>query len=113
MNLKRVLNQIIPWSTGFALLIAHLCSTIARAQEKPPANSSNQSSAAPIHLSLEDAIKRAKALSPTLIAAFTNAKVAAENTTQARSSLLPNVTGNTQYLYTEGNGTPGSPFHCK
>jgi outer membrane protein TolC len=87
------------------------CSSL-RAQnvQATAAPAGDPTGASAIHLSLDEAIKRAKALSPNLVAAFTNAKIAAENTTQARSALLPNVTGNTQYFYTEGNGTPAARF---
>lgn len=63
-----------------------------------------------LHITLRDAIERAKKLSPTLAAALTNAKVAAETVVQARAADLPNVSGNSQYLYTEGNGTLAARF---
>lgn len=63
-----------------------------------------------LHVTLQDAIERARKLSPVLQAALTNAKAAAEATVQARAANLPNVTGNSQYLYTEGNGTVESRF---
>jgi outer membrane protein TolC len=63
-----------------------------------------------LHITLQDAIERAKKLSPVLATALTNAKIAAEATVRARAANLPNVTGNSEYLYTEGNGTPYSRF---
>lgn len=67
-------------------------------------------SATVLHITLRDAIERAKKLSPTLATALTSAKVAAEAVVQARAANLPNVSGNSQYLYTEGNGTLAARF---
>jgi outer membrane protein TolC len=64
----------------------------------------------PVRITLADAIRRAKTLSPALEMAETNARIAAENAVQARAANLPNLTGNSQYLYTQGNGTPASRF---
>ncbi|HTV04625.1 MAG TPA: TolC family protein [Acidobacteriaceae bacterium] len=69
-----------------------------------------QSQGATLHITLQDAIERAKKLSPALTTALTNAKLAAEATVQARAANLPNVSGNSQYLYTEGNGTLSARF---
>lgn len=63
-----------------------------------------------LSLTLKDAIARARKLSPTLANALAQARVAAGAATQARSAILPNVTGISQYLYTEGNGTLASRF---
>jgi outer membrane protein len=61
-------------------------------------------------ITMADAIQRAKAISPMLQTAETNARVAAEAAVQARAANLPNVSGVSQYLYTEGNGTLASRF---
>jgi outer membrane protein TolC len=106
---KRTLNRN---AAAVACFVALVACPLLRAQDAQAIATSAISRVEPaaIHLSLEEAIKRAKALSPDLIAAIVNSRIAAENTTQARSALLPNVTGNTQYLYTEGNGTPSARF---
>ena len=62
------------------------------------------SPSATIDLSLRAAIQRAGNLSPTLASALANAQAAAGAANQARSANLPNVTGITQYLYTQGDG---------
>ena len=67
-------------------------------------------SGAPLCLSLEDAIRRANALSPALETALTNAKIAAESIVQSRAAILPAITANSQYLYTEGNGTAAARY---
>ena len=72
--------------------------------------SSESASRQTLQLTLADAIHRAKILSPVLETADANARIAAETAVQARAANLPNVLGNAQYLYTQGNGTPASRF---
>src|SRR5579859_4518400 len=69
------------------------------------------SSAAPLTLTLEGALERARANAPQFNAAVTAAKLAHEDRIQARAALLPNVSATTQYLNTQGNGkTPNGRF---
>jgi outer membrane protein TolC len=75
-----------------------------------PAAGAAQPTGTPMHLSLQDAIRRANALSPAMETALTNAKIAAEFITQSRAAILPAITANTQYLYTEGNGTSAARY---
>ena len=70
----------------------------------------SQDSQAPVTLTLQDALRRAKNLDPTYRTALTAAGLAREDHVQARAALLPGVTENTQYLYTQGNGTPVPRF---
>lgn len=60
---------------------------------------------APTVITLQDALQRARSLDVTYRTALTAAGIAHEDHVQARAALLPNVSENTQYLYTEGNGT--------
>lgn len=65
---------------------------------------------APLQLTLADAIQRAKLLDPAVRQALTNEKIAAEKPTQTRGANLPTISSNSQYLYTQGNGTPVSRY---
>jgi outer membrane protein TolC len=56
-------------------------------------------------LTLADALERAKANSPQFQAAITDLGLAREDRYQARAALLPGVTYNNSFLYTQGNGT--------
>lgn len=56
-------------------------------------------------ITLNDAIKRAKANSPQFRAALTEAGLAREDRVQARAGLLPNVSFSTGAIYTQPNGT--------
>jgi outer membrane protein TolC len=64
---------------------------------------------APLVLTLQDALKRAKANSPEFRAALTELGVAHQDTVQSRAQLLPNVNYNMQFLYSQGNGARSSP----
>jgi outer membrane protein TolC len=56
-------------------------------------------------VTLQDSLQRARKLDPTYRSALTDAGIAREDHLQARAALLPSVSENTEYLYTEGNGT--------
>ena len=60
---------------------------------------------APIVITLQDALQRARKLDPTYRLALTDESIAHEDHVQARAALLPSVSANTEYLYTEGTGT--------
>ena len=66
--------------------------------------------AAPMTITLQDAITRARVNEPQYRAAVTDYGVAQQNTVQSRAALLPNVSYNAQFLYTEGNGTASGRF---
>src|SRR5256885_1342389 len=61
---------------------------------------------APLTLTLQDALQRAKANNPQFQAAVTALALAHGDKVQARAAMLPNVNFTTQYIYTEGQGTP-------
>lgn len=65
---------------------------------------------APQTLTLQDALAQARKNSVDFQAALTDQAVAHEDKVQARAALLPSVTYNNQFLYTEGNGTPSGRF---
>jgi outer membrane protein TolC len=63
-------------------------------------------SQAPTVITLQDALQRARKLDPTYRTALTAAGVAREDHVQARAALLPGVSYNNQYLYTQGLSLP-------
>ena len=77
-------------------LVAHGLSTSRQA--------SSAGTGAPLTLTLQDALQRAKANSPQLQAALTDLGLAKEDRVQSRAALLPSVNYNMGYLYTQGNG---------
>ena len=64
----------------------------------------------PLSVDLRDALARARAYNPQFLASTTGAALAQEDRVQFRSALLPQVAHVSQYLYTEGNGTPTGIF---
>jgi outer membrane protein TolC len=58
----------------------------------------------PVTITLQDAMDRARKNQAQYLSAVTDAKVAHEDTVQARAALLPSVGFTQQYLNTQGNG---------
>jgi outer membrane protein TolC len=86
-----------------------LVADLALAQQ-PGQVTSGTNNSAPLTITLQDALKRAKANEPQFRAALTDYAVAKQNTVVSRAGLLPNVTYNAEYLYTQGNGTASGRF---
>jgi len=72
----------------------------SQAAANPPA------STAPIPLTLQDALQRAKKVNPDYRAAQTEYGLAKEDKIQSRAALLPNINYTTSFIYTEGHGIP-------
>ena len=66
--------------------------------------------AQPLRLTLADALSRAQANSLPLVSAGLAARIAREDTVQARAALLPNVNWSNQFIYTQPNGTSSGVF---
>jgi outer membrane protein TolC len=64
------------------------------------------STQAPLTLTFQDALTRARANSVQFQSALTDQGVAHQDTVQARAALLPSVNYNTTYLYTQGGTQP-------
>ncbi len=87
------------------LLVVCFAPLNAAAQQNPAA-----STQAPLTLTLQDALARARTNSIPFQAALTDQGVAHEDRTQARAALLPSVNFNNAFIYTEPNGTPSGVF---
>jgi outer membrane protein TolC len=59
---------------------------------------------APLTLTLKDALARAQANAPAVLAAMNDASLAHEDLLQARAGLLPSASFKSDYLGTQGNG---------
>ncbi len=73
-------------------------------------NTGSAPSNAPLTLTLQDALERAKKNNPEYRAAVTEFGLAKEDRVQSRAALLPSVNYNAAFIYTEGNGTAASRF---
>lgn len=72
-----------------------------------PGNAAN----APLpRFTLQEALERAQKYSPQTLTANIAALLAREDTRQAKAAILPSVNGLSQYIYTQGNGTPSGIF---
>lgn len=95
------------------LLFLTLC--VSAYPQTPPAQLSVSTSAgpdasnsnAPLTLTLQDALAKARKVNPEYRAAVTEYGLAKEDKVQSRAALLPNVAFNTSFLYTQGHGVPG------
>src|ERR1041384_2504233 len=67
-------------------------------------------SASPLVISFQDAISRAQKNMPAFLSVKTDFGLAHQDKVQARAALLPALTYNTQFLYTQPNGTPSGVF---
>jgi outer membrane protein TolC len=65
---------------------------------------SSPSTGAPLTLTLQDALQRARMNDPQYRSAITDLGLAREDRVQARAGLLPNVNYNNSFIYTEGTG---------
>lgn len=71
----------------------------------------NGAAAAPVVITLQDALERARKLDVDVQSAVTDVKFAGEERQQAKASLLPTISNSTQYLGTQGNGlTPSGRY---
>jgi len=95
------------------VVAATATSILAQQRQDVSLSAAPQNSAlanAPITLTLQDAIARAKANSPQFQAALTDLGLAQQDRVQSRAALLPSVNYTSQFLYTQGNGTPSGRF---
>lgn len=91
------------------LLPLPLVASLALAQQAGQIASGTNPSA-PLTLTLHDALTRAKANEPQFRSALTDYAIAKQNTVASRAGLLPSVTYNAEFLYTQGNGTASGRF---
>jgi outer membrane protein TolC len=93
----------------FALALAASAQTVP-----PPAGRASETgqtaSSPPLTLTLQDALALARKNNPEYRSALTQYGLAKEDRVQSRAALLPNLTYNAGFLYTEGNGTSAGRF---
>ena len=65
-----------------------------------------QAQGAPLTLTLQDALQRARLYEPQYRSAITDLGLAREDRVQARAGLLPSVAWDNSFIYTEGTGQP-------
>lgn len=85
---------------ALSLLLAGGCNEFVLGQ----AATASASAAAPVSISLNDAIQRAEANEPAFAASVAESKAAQLDRSIARAALLPSVDYHNQFLYTQPNG---------
>lgn len=101
----RVLRTALAFSAFFLLLAAAAIGQVTQSFSLAAQTGSQAPSSAPLTLTLQDALERAKANSPQFQSALTELGLARQDRVQSRAALLPSVNYNMEYLYTQGNGT--------
>jgi outer membrane protein TolC len=118
-------SQIGP-ATGLGILILGLLVAappgLAQVQTLAAQTQGGDSTAAtgaPVTLTLQDALQRARLNDPQYRSAITDFGLAREDRVQARAGLLPNLNYNNSFIYTEGTGplpaicaTPNPTVSC-
>ncbi len=115
---SRLRNTVL---LGLALCLGAFAQTPPPGPEQPPRGTQPTlppqagqpepaNPAAPINLTLQDALQRARQYSQQVYTANFAAQLAHEDAVQARAALLPIVTGFSQFIYTQSNGTPSGVF---
>jgi outer membrane protein TolC len=103
------------WRIPFFLLATALASPALFAQvsapgisvfSPPPPDSPAANNGAPLTITLQDALERARANDPSFHSSLTDLGIAAQDRVQARAGLLPGVNLNNSFVYTEGTGQP-------
>ena len=94
-------------ATLTTFLLLSICPLVQMAAQESQPPSSAQ---APLTLTLQDALNRARTNSVQFQAALTDQGIAHEDKVQARAGLLPSVNFNNEFIYTEPNGTPSGVF---
>jgi outer membrane protein TolC len=92
------------------ILALALTATAQTTPNQVVAGMNNNQGSAPLTLTLQDALQRARQVNPEYRAALTEYGLAKEDRVQSRAALLPNVIYSTAFLYTEGNRTSTGRF---
>ncbi len=101
--LVSILGLTVTTSTGFAQAPAD---SAAIATQKSTAATNSASDGAPLTVTLQDALQRARQNDPEYRSAVTALGLAREDRVQARAGLLPGVNYNNSFIYTQGAGHP-------
>jgi outer membrane protein len=71
-----------------------------------PGENTTTATGAPVTITLQDALQRARMNDPQFRSAITDVGLAREDRVQARAGLLPGLNYNNSFIYTQGTGVP-------
>ena len=95
----------------FGILIFTLGFVFAGYRSFAQVTAVDQTQNAPLTITFQDALQRARQNEPTYRSAMTDLGLAREDRVQARAGMLPDVNYNTSYIYTQGTGA--LPASCQ
>lgn len=75
--------------------------------------SAGQTQTAPLTITFQDALQRARQNEPQYRSAMTDLRLAHEDRVQARAGLLPDVNYNSSFIYTQGTGPIPATANCQ
>ncbi len=105
----------VRWQSHFGqdstLLIFSLVLIATSGQSFAQVAAADQNQSAPLTITLQDALQRARQNDPQYRSVITDLGVAREDRVQARAGLLPNVSYNNSFIYTQGTGP--LPLSCQ
>lgn len=102
VRLVLILVMLAALSAGFAQAQNATASSTLTAQA--PDASATSTAGAPLTITLQDALQRARLTDPQYRSAITDLGLARQDRVQARAGLLPNLNYNNSFLYTQGTG---------
>jgi outer membrane protein TolC len=97
-------------SSAVACVLVLTAITFGQTNAPGVAAADQSQNGAPLTLTLQDAIDRAKKNNPEYRSAVTESGLAREDRLQSRAALLPSANFNTSFVYTQGNGTTSARF---
>src|SRR6185437_8846948 len=92
------MNKFLTW---LILTVGVGCLAVGSGGQAQEVGSTSASTQAPLTLTLQDALKRARANSVPFQAALTDQGVAHQDKVQARAGLLPKVNYENEFIYTQ------------
>jgi outer membrane protein TolC len=105
LKVRAVITQFpSPIGSGASAFFFVLALGASAASASGQAPAQPQSSAAPLTITLQDALQRARQNSPDYRSALTDLGLAREDRVRARAGLLPGVNYNNTFIYTQGTG---------
>ncbi|HTE87612.1 MAG TPA: TolC family protein [Terriglobales bacterium] len=107
---RRIIDRALEIGLIILIIAFPVLSQTAPNQATVGTGNNQANNTAPLTLTLQDALARARKNNPEYRAVLTEYGLAREDRVQSRAALLPNVNYNTSFLYTQGNGTPTGKF---
>ena len=113
---NKALSQIGQCPNAWVFILVLLASapaSFAQAQKltaDAQGSSPSPGSSAPLTITFQDALQRARLNDPQFRSAITGLGLAREDRVQARAGLLPNLNYNNSFIYTQGTGS--LPLNC-